>query len=99
MARLSLISRYPDTPLLLSSPKPLHRSGWYRGWSTQFIDQPQDFPKQVHRHGDFRHLERDIATMADNLGSDLDQLSRSVVSDQYSTSFGNASVRMKFPRL
>jgi len=35
---------------------------------------PQDFPKQVPGHGDFRHLERDVPAMADNFGPDLDQL-------------------------
>ncbi len=44
------------------------------GSSSQFIDPPQEFPKQVPGHCDFRHLERHIATMADDLGSDLDQL-------------------------
>ena len=34
------------------------------------------YPEQTVGHGDFRHLERDIATMADDLGSDLDQLLR-----------------------
>ncbi len=48
----------------------LPRSG---SWS-QIIDPPQDFPKQVPRHGNLGQLERDIATMADNLGTDLDQL-------------------------
>ncbi len=44
------------------------------GSSTQLIDPPQDFPKQVPGHGDFRHLERDVPAMADNFGPDLDQL-------------------------
>jgi hypothetical protein len=38
----------------------------------QSIYQPQDFLKQIAGHGDFRHRERNIATMADNLGSDLE---------------------------
>ncbi len=42
-------------------------------WS-QFIDPPQDFPKQVPGHGDFGQLERDVPAMADHLGTDLDQL-------------------------
>ncbi len=46
------------------------RSG---AWS-QFVNQPQDFPKQVPWHGDFRQLERDVATVAHDLGPDLDQL-------------------------
>ncbi len=44
------------------------------GSSSQFIDPPQDFPKQVPRHGNLRQLERDVATGADNFGPDLDQL-------------------------
>ncbi len=44
------------------------------GSSSQFIDPPQDFPKQVPGHGDFGHLERDVPAMADNFGPDLDQL-------------------------
>ncbi len=43
------------------------------GCSTQSIDQPQDFLKQIAGHGDIRRLERDMATMADNLGADLDR--------------------------
>ncbi len=30
------------------------------GSSSQFIDPPQDFPKQVPGHGDFGQLERDV---------------------------------------
>jgi hypothetical protein len=44
------------------------------GSSSQFIDPPQDFPKQVPGHGDFGQLERDVATMADKFGPALDQL-------------------------
>ncbi len=44
------------------------------GSSSQFIDPPPDFPKQVPGHGDFGHLERDVPAMADNFGPDLDQL-------------------------
>ncbi len=44
------------------------------GSSSQFIDPPQDFPKQVPRHGDFGQLERDVPGMAHDLGPDLDQL-------------------------
>ena len=43
------------------------------GSSSQFIDPPQDFPKQVPGHGDFGQLERDVAAMAHDLGADLDQ--------------------------
>ncbi len=34
----------------------------------------QVFPKQIPRHGDLGKLERDIATVANDLGADLDQL-------------------------
>ncbi len=43
-----------------------------RGSSSQFIDPPQDFPKQVPGHGDFGQLERDVPAMAANFGPDLD---------------------------
>ncbi len=46
----------------------LHRSGS----SSQFIDPPQDFPKQVPGHGDFGQLERDVPAKADHLGAYLD---------------------------
>ncbi len=45
----------------------------WSGSSSQFIDPPQDFPKQVPGHGDFGQLERDVATVAHDLGPDLDQ--------------------------
>ncbi len=38
------------------------------GFSTQLINPPQDFPKQVPRHSDFRHLERGVATTASSAG-------------------------------
>ncbi len=44
------------------------------GSSSQFIDPPQDFPKQVPRHGNLRELERDVPPMADDLRADLNQL-------------------------
>ncbi len=40
----------------------------------QIIDQVQVFPKQIPRHGDLGKLERDIATVPDYLGTDLDKL-------------------------
>ncbi len=46
----------------------LRRSG---SWS-QFIDPPQDFPKQVPGHGNLGQLEREVPAVADNLGPDLD---------------------------
>ncbi len=56
--------------LLAVDPLGLRR----RGSSSQFIDPPQDFPKQMPRHGNLRQLERDVAAMSDNLGTDLHQL-------------------------
>ena len=44
------------------------------GSSSQFIDPPQDFPKQAPRHGNLCQLERDISAMADRLCADLDQI-------------------------
>jgi hypothetical protein len=41
------------------------------GSSSQFIDPPQDFPKQVPGHADFGHLERDVPAMTDDLCADL----------------------------
>jgi hypothetical protein len=40
--------------------------------SSQFIDPPKDFPKQVPGHDDFGQLERDVPAMAANFGPDLD---------------------------
>ena len=61
------------------------------GSSPQIIDQAQDFPERVPRHGNLGQLERDVST--------LTSFSRSVVGDQCSTSFGKASDRMKLARL
>ncbi len=54
--------------LLAVDPLGLRR----RGSSSQFIDPPQDFPKQVPGHGDFGQLERDVPAMAANFRPDLD---------------------------
>ena len=53
--------------------------------------QAQDFPEHVPRHRHLSQLERNVAAMSDNLGSDLHQLVGNVVIDQCSTSFGKAS--------
>ena len=37
-------------------------------------DPRQDLPEHPSRHGDLRHLEGDIAAVADHLGANLDQL-------------------------
>ena len=42
----------------------------WSGISSQFIDPSQDFPKQIPGHGDFGHLERDVAIVAHDLGSE-----------------------------
>jgi len=56
------IFRHPDAPLpsfLLTVDCPgLRRNGS----SSQFIDPPQDFPKQVPGRGDFGQLERHVAS-------------------------------------
>ncbi len=44
------------------------------GSSPQFIDPPQDLPKQVPRHRHVGQLERDVPAMTINLSSNLDQL-------------------------
>ncbi len=65
-----------------------------RGWP-QRVNQAQDLGEQRSWDGDLRHLESDGAAMAPILTS----FSRSVVSDQFSTASGKASVRRKLPRL
>ncbi len=42
--------------------------------SSEIIDQAQDFPEQLPRRRHLGQLERDVPTMADNFGPDLDQL-------------------------
>ncbi len=44
------------------------------GSSSQFIDPPRDFPKQVPGNGDSGQLERDVPAMADIFGPALDEL-------------------------
>ncbi len=64
------IQTHPSCRFLLAvNSLGLRRSG---SWS-QCIDPPQDFPKQVPGHGDFGQLERDVAAMAHDFGTDLDQ--------------------------
>lgn len=43
-------------------------------FSSQVINQGQDFMEQALWHGNFGQLECNITAMADDLGSDLDQL-------------------------
>src|SRR5262252_5744361 len=42
------------------------RRRWIRRW-TQFGDQPQNLGEQHPRHGDLGHLERNVASVANNL--------------------------------
>ncbi len=72
--RFRLFLPHLDTALLQSSRVPHLPSGWYWGRSSQFIDPPQDIPKQVPGHGDFGQLERDVAAVLYHPGADLDQL-------------------------
>ena len=69
--RFSAIQAHPSCRFHLAIDFPGLRRG---GSSPQSIDHPQDFLKQIAGHGGFRHLERGIATMADHLRADLDQL-------------------------
>ncbi len=71
LPRFSAIHTNPSCRFHLAIDFPgLRRSG---SWS-QIINQAQDFPKQIPRHGNLRQLERDVAAMSDNLGTDLHQL-------------------------
>jgi hypothetical protein len=40
----------------------------------QLCDQPQDLVEHLPGNSDFGHLEGDAAAMADDLGTDIDQL-------------------------
>jgi hypothetical protein len=44
------------------------------GSLSQIINKVQDFLEQASRHRNLDQLERDITAMADDLGTDLDQL-------------------------
>ena len=69
--RFSTIQTHPSCRFHLAVDFPgLRRSGS----SSEFIDPPQDFPKQVPGHGDFGQMERDVPAMAHDLGAKLDQL-------------------------
>ena len=69
------VSRHQGTRLLQFSyrhPPSLGSSRHRR--RTQSDDPRQDLPEHPPRHRDLRHLERDIAAVADHLRADLDQL-------------------------
>ena len=71
LARFAAIQTHPSCRFHLAVDSlGLRRSG---SWS-QIINQAQDFPEQFPRHGNLGQLESDIATMADDLGPDFDQL-------------------------
>ncbi len=64
LPRFSAIQTHPSCRFHLAVDFPgLRRSG---SWS-QIINQAQDFPEQVSRYCHLGQLERDIATMADDL--------------------------------
>ena len=47
---------------------------WRQGSRPQPVNQAQDLGEQGPRDGNLGHLERDVATVADHLGTDLDEL-------------------------
>ncbi len=47
---------------------------WRQRRRSQAVNEAQDLSEQGAWDGDLRHLESDIATVADDLGADLDQL-------------------------
>ncbi len=59
------------------------------GSSSQFIDLPQDFPKQVPGHRHLGQLDRDVPAMADHLGTDLDELFASRGTSQRQETLGD----------
>ena len=69
------LSRHQGTrlPWLPSPRRPPHGSSRHRR-PMQPGDPRQDLSKHPSRHRDLRHLERDIAAVADHLRADLDQL-------------------------
>ncbi len=71
LPRFSAIQTHPSCHFHLAVDVPgLRRSGS----SSQIINQAQDVGEQASRDCDLGKLERHIATVADDLGADLDQL-------------------------
>ena len=70
-----LIFRRPDTtsPVVIHPVTRLASLCWTWRWS-QIINQPQNSPEQVAGHGDFGHLESDVAAVAHDRRADLHQL-------------------------
>ena len=58
----------------LSAPLPSWPLACWRRRRPQSGDQPQDVVEHLSRHRDLGHLEHDVATVADHLSADLDQL-------------------------
>jgi hypothetical protein len=88
-----------DAPLPSSLASEPQRSSCWRGRCPQPGDQRQDFLEHLPRHCDLGHLEGDVAAMADDLGTDLDQLLAQAGQRPRLRRLGIASVRMKLPRL
>ena len=61
----------------------------------QLRDELQDVGEEVSRYGDLGQLERDIAPVTDDLRSELDSASFTLVSDQSLIGSGVARVRTK----
>ncbi len=58
------------------------------------VDLPQDLGEQGFRSSHLGKLERDVTTIPEHLGADLDQLFARVVSDQCATSLGSVNFRL-----
>ena len=62
-------------------------------------NEPQNLLEHLPWDGDLRHLEDDVAAVADDLRADLMSFSFRLVSDQRLIGSGVASVRKKLPKL
>jgi hypothetical protein len=68
-----------DAPLPSSLASEPRRSSCWRGRCPQPGDQRQDVGEHLPRHGDLRHLERDVAAVADDFRADHGQVAGEVV--------------------
>src|ERR1700731_2459766 len=71
------LSYGPTSPVSLSEPMTIERlilRGRSGGRRSQFRDHSQDVGEEVFRNVDLGHLECNVATRADDLRADLDQL-------------------------
>ena len=74
LKRAALAVSRRTSPVVVRAPRP-HEARSCRGRRCpQSGDQRQDFGEHLPRYGDLGHLEGDIAAMADDLRTDLDQL-------------------------